>query len=69
MNIKPKKRTIYECYYGGMDVLRTRIRRGSRMKLDYVGVFYYYFKRESGRGYIVAIEKKNFTKHFIPAAK
>ena len=68
MNIKPKRRAVYECYIGGKDVLDTRIRRGSRVKLDSVGVLYYYFKRESGRGYLIVVEKKNFTKHFVPAA-
>jgi hypothetical protein len=69
MNIKPKKRPIYECYYGGKDVLGTRIRRRSRVKLEFVGQIYYYFARESRRGHVIVIEKANFTKHFIPAAK
>lgn len=69
MNIKPKKRVVYECYIGGTDVLKTRIRRGSRVTLNFAGEFYYYFKRESGRGSVLIVEKNSFTKHFIPAAK
>jgi hypothetical protein len=69
MNIKPKKRVVYECYRGCTDVFDTRVRKGTRVQLDFAGQIYYYFKKESGRGFEVVIKQEKFMKHFIPAAK
>ena len=69
MNIKPKKRVVYECYIGGKDVVDNRLRRGDRVTLEYAGQIYYFFARESRRGHVLVVRKENFTKHFIPAAK
>lgn len=69
MNIKPKKRVVYECYQGCTDVFGTKVKRGSRVQLDFTGKIYYYFKRESGKGFELAIKQEKFMKHFIPAAK
>jgi hypothetical protein len=69
MNIRPKKGVIYECYYGGTDQLGNRIRRGTRVVIDFKGAIHDYFKRESGRGCKIVLEREDFVKHFVPAAK
>lgn len=69
MNIKPKMKVVYECYRGGRDEVSNRLRKGSRVKLEFVGRDNYYFRRESGRGGIIVVDKDVFVKYYVPAAK
>jgi hypothetical protein len=69
MTIKPNKRAVYEWYYGSKDWCGQKIKKGTRVKFYWAGEERYYFDRESGEGRLIAIDKGDFTKHFIPAAK
>ena len=67
MTIKPKRGVTYECYVGYIDRFGNRVRRGKRYAVLSEGLRDdYYLISVSGRGYGIAVPKKEFASRFIP---